>query len=142
MSGQARATAGVVPGDYLAAERLGRRQELIGRLRTARRAIYHDRAWLALAKPRADVLRVIALIDPARAASETDLAALEYAATVLSVELARLQSLAEAELRSRAARERHIAQAPAAELAAKRGPPARVPRPPSTRSSASTSTLA
>ena len=118
VSGQTRATAGSVPGDHLAAERSGRRQELIGRLRTERRAIYHDRAWLALANPRADVLGVIALIDPARTASETDLAALEYAATVLSVELARLQSLAEGELRSRAARERDIAQARAAELAA------------------------
>ncbi len=118
VSGRARATAGTVPGDHLAAEQPGRRQELIGRLRTARRAIYHDRAWLALANPRADVLAVIALVDPARAASETDRAALEYAATVLSLELARLQSLAEAELRSRAARERDIAQARAAELAA------------------------
>jgi PAS domain S-box-containing protein len=118
VSGQARASAGGVPGDHLAAQRPGRRQELIGRLRTARRAIYHDQAWLALANPRADVLGVIALIDPARTASEIDLAALEYAATVLSVELARLQSLAEAELRSRAAGERDIAQARAAELAA------------------------
>src|ERR1700736_3030634 len=46
------------------------------------------------------VLGVIALADPARTATETDLAALEYAATVLSVELSRLQSVAEAELRS------------------------------------------
>jgi hypothetical protein len=55
---------------------------------------------MVLANPRADVLGVIALVDPARTASETDLAALEYAATVLSVELARLQSVAEAGLRS------------------------------------------
>jgi PAS domain S-box-containing protein len=61
---------------------------------------------------------VIALVDPARTASEIDLAALEYAATVLSVELARLQSIAEAERRSRATLERNIAQARAAELAA------------------------
>jgi len=117
-SGYPRATAGRVPDDYLAAQRTDRRTELIGRLRTARRAIYDDPAWLALANPRVDVLGVIALIDPARTATDTDLAALEYAATVLSLELARLQSLAEAELRSRAARERDIAQARAAELAA------------------------
>ena len=73
---------------------------------------------MVLANPRADVLGVIALIDPARTASEIDLAALEYAATVLSVELGRLQSMAEAELRSQAARERDIAQARAAELSA------------------------
>jgi len=118
MHGDTRATAGDVPGDHLAKEQPGQRQELIGRLRIAHRAVYHRRAWLVLAHPRADVLGVIALIDPARTASETDLAALEYAATVLSVELARLKSVAEAELRSQAARERDIARARAAELAA------------------------
>ena len=71
-----------------------------------------------LANPRADVLGVIALIDRARTASQIDLAAVEFAATVLSVELARLDSVAEAELRSQAARERDIARARAAELAA------------------------
>src|SRR5215470_16243162 len=118
MHGDTRATAGDVPCDHLAKEQPGQRKELIGRLRIAHRAVYHRRAWLVLAHPRADVLGVIALIDPARTASETDLAALEYAATVLSVELARLKSLAEAELRSQAARERDIARARAAELAA------------------------
>ena len=58
------------------------------------------------------------MIDPARAATETDLAALEYAATVLSVELARLHSVAEAELRGQADREREVAEARAAVLAA------------------------
>ena len=117
-SGQARATAGGAPGDHLTADEPRRRQELIGRLRTARRAIYHEPAWLALANPRADVVGVITLIDPGRTANATDVVALEYAATVLSVELARVQGLAEAELRSQAARERDIAQARAAELAA------------------------
>jgi len=116
--GDTRATAGDVPGGHLAKEQPRRRQELIRRLRSAHRPVYHRRAWLVLANPRADVLGVIALIDPARTASETDLAALEYAATVLSVELARLKSVAEAELRSQAARERDIARARAAELAA------------------------
>jgi PAS domain S-box-containing protein len=118
VDGNTRATAGDVPGDHLAKEQPGQRQELIRRLRSAHRPVYHRRAWLVLVHPRADVLGVIALIDPTRAASETDLAALEYAATVLSVELARLHSLAEAELRSQAARERDIALARAAELAA------------------------
>ena len=61
---------------------------------------------------------MIALVDPAHTASETDLAALEYAATVLSVELVRLHSVSQAELRSQAASERDIARARAAELAA------------------------
>ncbi len=116
--GNTRATAGDVPGDHLAKEQPGQRQELIRRLRIAHRAVYHRRAWLVLANPRADVLGVIALADPARTASQIDLAALEYAATVLSVELARVLSVAEAELRSQAARERDIARARAAELAA------------------------
>ena len=116
--GDTRATVGDVPGDHLAKDRPGQRQELIRRLRSAHRPVYHRRAWLVLANPRADVLGVIALIDRARTASQIDLAALEYAATVLSVELARLDSVAEAELRSQAARERDIARARAAELAA------------------------
>jgi len=116
--GDTRATAGDVPGGHLQKDRPGQRQELIRRLRSAHRPIYHRRAWLVLANPRADVLGVIALIDSARTASQIDLAALEYAATVLSVELARLKTVAEAELRSQAARERDIARARAAELAA------------------------
>lgn len=115
--GTTRASAGDVPPGYLT-EQAGRRQELISRLRTAHRALYYRRAWLALANPRTDVLGVVALIDPGRTASQTDLAALEYGATVLSVELARLRSVAEAELRGQAARELDIAQARAAELAA------------------------
>ncbi len=116
--GNTRATAGDAPGDHLAKEQAEQRQELIGRLRIAHRAVYYRPTWLVLANPRADVLGVIALVDPARTASQIDLAALEFAATVLSVELVRLDSVAEAELRSQAARERDIARARAAELAA------------------------
>jgi len=116
--GNTRAAFGFMPGDHpVMKEPPEQRRELIGRLRIAHRAVYHCQAWVVLANPRADVLGVMALIDPARNASEIDLAALEYAATVLSVELGRLQSMAEAELRSQAARERDIAQARAAELA-------------------------
>ncbi len=98
--GNTRAAAGEVPTDKYQKENPAERRELIRRLRVAHRAVYHRRKWMVLANPRAEVLGVVALIDPARTASETDLAALEYAATVLSVELARLQSVAEAELRS------------------------------------------
>jgi PAS domain S-box-containing protein len=114
--GNTRTVIGDVPGDYLAPDPPEQRRELIRRLRNTRRPVHHDRAWLVLAGT--DVLGVIALVDPARTASEIDLAALEYAATVLSVELARLQSVAEAERRSRATLERDIAQARTAELAA------------------------
>jgi PAS domain S-box-containing protein len=114
--GRTRAAAGDLPdepGDLPPS-----RDKLIARLRKAHRAVYHRGAWLALASPRPGVLGVIALIDPGRAAGETDLAALEYAATVLSVELARLHGLAEAELRGQADRDRDIARARAAELTA------------------------
>jgi PAS domain S-box-containing protein len=67
--------------------------------------------------PQADVLSVIALVDPVRSATETDLAALEHATTVLSVELARLQSVSEAELQGTADREREVAETRASVLA-------------------------
>jgi sugar diacid utilization regulator len=98
--GNTRASAGDLPAGRRAKEQPGQRHELIRRLQVTRRAFHHRRAWLVLANPRPGVLGVIALADAARTATETDLAALEYAATVLSVELSRLQSVAEAELRS------------------------------------------
>ena len=117
--GNTRAASGHLPDDQpLMKDQAEQRRKLIGRVQIAHRAVYHRQGWVVLANPHADVLGVIALIDPARTANEIDLAALEYAATVLSVELGRLQSMAEAELRSQAARERDIAQARAAELAA------------------------
>jgi sugar diacid utilization regulator len=100
MHGNIRASVGEALDDQSWKRPPAEQRELIRRLRVANRAIYHRQAWMVLANPRADVIGVVALIDPARTASETDLAALEYAATVLSVELARLQSIAEAKLRS------------------------------------------
>ena len=116
--GRTRATAGAGLDGQVTGEPPGPWQELLRRLEAAPRPVYHGQAWLVLARPRAGIRGVIALIDPARAAGETDLAALEYAATVLSVELARLHSIAEAELRSQADRERDVARTRAAELAA------------------------
>jgi PAS domain S-box-containing protein len=116
LGGNTRTATGDMPGDYLEPDSPEQRRELIRRLRNTRSPIYHGQAWLVLAGTQ--VLEVIALVDPGRAASETDLAALEYAATVLTVELARLHSVAEAERRGRATLERNIAQARAAELAA------------------------
>jgi PAS domain S-box-containing protein len=83
--------AGQVPGGRLLVnEEAGRWEEIVSSLRTTRRAIYHRPAWLMPSVPQSEVLSVVALIDPARAADGTDLAALEHAAIVLSVELARL----------------------------------------------------
>jgi PAS domain S-box-containing protein len=117
-SGVTRMTAGQLPGDYPPVNREAEQwQEIASLLRTTRRAIYRPDAWLMPAVPQADVLSVIALVDPTRSATETDLAALEYAATVLSVELARLQSVSEAELRGQADREREVAETRASVLA-------------------------
>jgi PAS domain S-box-containing protein len=118
MQGDTRMTAGQMPADYRLVNReAGQWQEIVHLLRTTRRAIYRRRAWLMPSMPQADVLSVIALVDPARSATETDLAALEHAATVLSLELARLQSVSEAERRGQADREREVAETRASVLA-------------------------
>lgn len=118
VQGDIRMTAGQMPADYrLVSREAGQWEKTVRLLRTTRRAIYRRRAWLMPAMPQADVLSVIALVDPARSATETDLAALEHAATVLSVELARLQSVSEAELRGTADREREVAETRASVLA-------------------------
>lgn len=54
---------------------------------------------LGLASPRADVVGTLALFDPDRRAGKYELVALKHAVTVLAMELARLSSTAEAELR-------------------------------------------
>jgi DNA-binding PucR family transcriptional regulator len=56
---------------------------------------------VAIASPAADVVGVLALIDPAQRAGEQEQIAIEHGATVLAMELARLRSLAETELRLR-----------------------------------------
>jgi len=104
--GNPRAIAGDVPAELLARDNGERHGQLIGRLPLARRAVYYRCAWVVQASPNANVRGVIALVDPSRSAHDIDIAALEYAATVLSVELARVHSVAETELRSRAAEER------------------------------------
>lgn len=59
----------------------------------------HGERVVALASPRSDVAGTVALVDPEGKAGAFELVALEYGATVLAVELARLASMAEAELR-------------------------------------------
>jgi len=98
--GNVRATAGPVGDAVNDKESPEARKELVRVLANLRQAVYRRNAWLVLATPHIDVRGVIALIDPERKATEGDLAALEYAATVLSMELARLRSIAEIELRT------------------------------------------
>jgi DNA-binding PucR family transcriptional regulator len=98
--GNVRACAGPVGDAVNDKESPEDRKELIRVLANLRQAVYRRNAWLVLATPHIDVRGVVALIDPERKATEGDLAALEYAATVLSMELARLRSIAEIELRT------------------------------------------
>lgn len=56
---------------------------------------------IALSRPRYDVMETISLIDPEEKAGEFETRTLEHAATILAMELARLHSLAETELRLR-----------------------------------------
>lgn len=56
---------------------------------------------LIAASPRADSVAVLALIDDEGATRDEDIAALEYGATILSMELARQLSVADAEIRIR-----------------------------------------
>ena len=59
-----------------------------------------DRAVM-LVKPRADILAVLALVDPGSQATEDDLFALSYATTVLGLELSHQRNLTEMELNVR-----------------------------------------
>jgi hypothetical protein len=51
--------------------------------------------------PRPDSIALLSLVDPDRSAGPADFAALEYGATILSLELARLRSMADTDVRLR-----------------------------------------
>jgi sugar diacid utilization regulator len=78
-----------------------RREQLLRRALREGRPIREAGRLLAIARPREDVLGVLVLIDPGGTAGEQELVALEHGATVLAMELARLRSLADTELRVR-----------------------------------------
>ena len=54
-----------------------------------------------MARPRDDIIGILALIDPDELAGDEARLAIEHGATVLAMELARLGSIAEAELHLR-----------------------------------------
>jgi DNA-binding PucR family transcriptional regulator len=71
-------------------------------LRRARRAngpIREGSYVVTLASPRADLVGVLALVDPEGTAGEREHIALEHGATVLAVELARVRAVTDSELR-------------------------------------------
>jgi sugar diacid utilization regulator len=77
------------------------RNGMLVRVVEAGKPIRHDGRLVWVARPREDVLGVIALIDPTESAGEHAWSALECAGPVLAGELARLQSVAETDLRLR-----------------------------------------
>ncbi|HKR50095.1 MAG TPA: helix-turn-helix domain-containing protein [Pseudonocardiaceae bacterium] len=78
-----------------------RRQQVLQRARYARSPVRDRDRLITVAQPGSQVLGVIALIDPDRTAEPSEKIALEHANTVLTLELAHLRALGEAELRLR-----------------------------------------
>ena len=76
-----------------------RRDQVLQRALRDGHPIRIDDRLLTVARPRADVVGVLVLMDPAGRAGESETVALEHAATVLAIELARLHGVAETELR-------------------------------------------
>jgi sugar diacid utilization regulator len=77
------------------------REPLLRRMLQAGHPIRDNDRLFVVASPREDVVGVLALVDPDGTAGEKEQVALEHGATVLAMELARLASLAETELRQR-----------------------------------------
>jgi DNA-binding PucR family transcriptional regulator len=80
---------------------MARREQMLRRVIREGRPVREGGRLLAVARPRDDVLGVLALVDPSTTAGEQERVALEHGATVLAMELARLRSLADTELRVR-----------------------------------------
>jgi sugar diacid utilization regulator len=99
--GNLRAWAGPNCPDPYPKEAAGVRERQLRKSLKAARPIRENGRVFALAHPQGDILGVIALIDPDGVAGEPELMALEHGATILAMELARVRSLAESELRMR-----------------------------------------
>jgi sugar diacid utilization regulator len=99
--GNLRAWAGPNRPDPYPKDPPVRREQMLRRALREGRPIREAGRLVAMASPSADVLGVLALIDPAGVAGEREQIALEHGATVLAMELARLRTMAEMELRLR-----------------------------------------
>jgi sugar diacid utilization regulator len=99
--GNLRAWAGPERPDPYPKDPPARREELVRRLSREGRPLREGDRLVTLAHPAADVIGVLALADPGRTAGTQEQVALEHGATVLAMELARLHSIAETELRVR-----------------------------------------
>jgi DNA-binding PucR family transcriptional regulator len=99
--GNLRAWAGPNRPDPYPKDPLARREQMLRRALREGRPLREAGRLVAIASPAADVLGVLALVDPAGEAGDQEQIAIEHGATVLAMELARLRSLAETELRLR-----------------------------------------
>jgi DNA-binding PucR family transcriptional regulator len=99
--GNLRAWAGPDRPDPYPKDLPARREQLLRRALTSTRPVREGHNLMALAHPQGDVLGVILLVDPSGRAGEHEVMALEHGATILAMELARVRSLAESELRIR-----------------------------------------
>jgi sugar diacid utilization regulator len=86
-------------GEFRGGPPARRRARLLRQAVAAGRPVHADGCVLAAARRRDEVLGVLVLADPQERAGEPEIAALEHAAAVLTVELARLQGIADTELR-------------------------------------------
>ncbi len=99
--GNLRAWAGANQPQPYPKDPPARREQMLRRALREGKPIREGGRLLAVASPRPDVLGVLALVDPAASAGDPELLALEYGGIVLSMELVRLRSIAESELRLR-----------------------------------------
>jgi sugar diacid utilization regulator len=97
--GNLRAWSGPDRPEHYPKESPAARELLLHRALAEGRPIRDAGRLYALAQPRDDVIGMLVLVDPESKAGEQEEVALELGATVLAMELARLQSLAETELR-------------------------------------------
>ncbi len=98
-AGADQPAAGPDPAPPVAPADRPRREQLLERALRTGRPVRSDGRLVAVARPRPDVVGVLFLVDPDGSAGEAEIVALEHGATVLAIELARLLSLAETELR-------------------------------------------
>lgn len=77
------------------------RERLLRRALREGRPVRAGPRWIGVSQPQPDVTGALVLVDPDGTATPQQLTALEHGMTVLAMELARLRSLAESELRVR-----------------------------------------
>jgi sugar diacid utilization regulator len=99
--GNLRAWAGPNRPDPYPKDPQARREQMLRRALREGRPIREAGRLIAVAGPAVDVVGVLALVDPAGVAGDQEQIAIEHGATVLAMELARLRSQAETELRLR-----------------------------------------